>query len=117
MYGKCDCVADMYQAMDVFVVPSFLEGLSFVTIEAQTSGLPCLVSTGVPQEAIVCKSMIERISLDEEPHVWAETILRLYNEHAKERCDNSEFVRKAGYDIKTEAKKIKVGLSSDILGC
>lgn len=40
-------------AMDVFVFPSHYEGLSTVNIEAQVSGLPCIVSTGVPREVSI----------------------------------------------------------------
>ncbi len=37
-------VAELYRAADVFVFPSFREGLSVSLMEAMASGLPCLVS-------------------------------------------------------------------------
>lgn len=50
-----DNVQDLYQAMDVFLLPSLYEGLGMVAIEAQSAGLPCVLSDNVPHEAIVVK--------------------------------------------------------------
>ena len=35
-------VNELYQAMDIFVMPSFFEGVPVVGIEAQFAGLPCV---------------------------------------------------------------------------
>ena len=42
--GNRTDVADLYQAMDLFLFPSFFEGLGMVAIEAQIAGLPVLAS-------------------------------------------------------------------------
>lgn len=42
--GSKNNTQDYYQAMDVFVFPSLWEGLGIVAIEAQASGLHCVVS-------------------------------------------------------------------------
>lgn len=44
-------VNELMRAMDVFVFPSIFEGLGIVMIEAQVSGLRCVASDAVPQEA------------------------------------------------------------------
>lgn len=41
----------LYQAMDFFVLPSHFEGLPTVGVEAQSTGLPCLMSDAVTQES------------------------------------------------------------------
>lgn len=41
----------MLQAMDVFVFPSLYEGLGIVLVEAQSAGLPCVVSDTIPTDA------------------------------------------------------------------
>lgn len=51
--GQRDDVARLYQAFDVFCLPSIYEGLGIVAIEAQRAGLPCLLSERVPREADV----------------------------------------------------------------
>ena len=40
-------INEYMQAMDIFLLPSFYEGLPVVGVEAQTSGLSCIFSTYV----------------------------------------------------------------------
>lgn len=46
--GMVDNVEDFYSASDVLILPSLNEGLGNVVLEAQVSGLKCVVSTQVP---------------------------------------------------------------------
>lgn len=47
---------ELYSAMDCFLLPSIYEGLGETLVEAQINGLPCIVSTGVPQESRIIDS-------------------------------------------------------------
>lgn len=49
--GQRSDVADLYQAFDVFCLPSEFEGLGMVAVEAEVSGLPCVLSDSVPEDA------------------------------------------------------------------
>ena len=42
--GNVTNTNEFYQVMDVFILPSFYEGLPVVSIEAQAANLPCLIS-------------------------------------------------------------------------
>ena len=67
-------VDELYQAMDVFVMPSLFEGLPVVGVEAQFSGLPCIFSNQVPEEVnFTNKAMF--ISLNEKKDVWADKVI------------------------------------------
>ena len=44
LLGYCKDVKELYEAADIFVFPSFREGLSSSVMEAMASGLPCVVS-------------------------------------------------------------------------
>ena len=67
-------VDELYQAMDVFVMPSLFEGLPVVGVEAQFSGLSCIFSDQVPEEVnFTNKSMI--ISLNEKKDIWADKVI------------------------------------------
>lgn len=46
-------VADLMQAMDVFVLPSLYDGVPVTMIEAQAAGLPCVVSENVPKDCVI----------------------------------------------------------------
>lgn len=96
-------VANLMQAMDVFVFPSLYEGLPMTMVEAQASGLPCLISDKVPIE---CKmtELVQQIPLTASPEVWAEKAI----EAAKlPRRDTYEEIKAAGYDIVENAKKLQ----------
>lgn len=43
--------------MDVFVLPSVFEGFGLVNIEAQVSGLSCIVSEAVPREVDISEEV------------------------------------------------------------
>lgn len=94
-------VADLMQAMDVFVFPSNYEGFGIVALEAQVSGLPCLISDRVPSECKLTET-VQQISLSSGAEVWAEMVIRAAKK--KVRQDASEQIKKAGFDIEENAR-------------
>lgn len=96
-------VADLMQAMDVFVFPSLYEGLGIALVEAQAAGLPCVVSDTIPHEAYLTDLVDpEKLSAPEEK--WAEKILSM---RAVPRTDRHEEIAAHGFDITTEAVKLQ----------
>lgn len=92
-------------AMDVFVMPSRHEGMPLAAVEAQASGLPCVLSEGVPQEAVL-SNQTKRLALSLDDDAWAKEILCLAN-RAQNRLSGVENVRRAGYDVVQEAEKLQ----------
>ena len=68
-------VANLMQAMDVFVFPSLYEGLPVTMVEAQAAGLPCFISDKVPKDCILT-DLVTQIPLTALPSQWCESILR-----------------------------------------
>ncbi len=84
--GVCSNIVPYLHTMDVVVFPSLFEGIPMALIEAQSNGLPCLISDTISNEIKILKSS-ELISLNKGAQYWRDTLLRLAN------CDrNSEAV-------------------------
>ncbi len=107
--GNVDNVQDYYQAMNVFLLPSIYEGLSFVTLEAQATGIPCVISTGVPEAAKIAKNVYRMDLADKQG--WINNVINLKNEHP---LDNSVAIHQAGYDIKDTSKQIRTLYFQDL---
>lgn len=103
-YGVSCKVWELYQAFDVFVLPSFFEGLPLVAVEAMTSGVKTICSEAVPTEAKITDDFIYR-TLNQPASEWAEAILQFENGY--DRKDASEIIAKAGFDIATNAKRLE----------
>lgn len=71
----------MLGAMDMFVFPSFYEGLGLVLVEAQAAGLPCVYSDIIPEEAIVVPKLAQTLSLNQTSGQWARAVLAYRSQH------------------------------------
>ncbi|OLR62917.1 hypothetical protein BHF69_09625 [Anaerostipes sp. 992a] len=107
--GKISNVYDYLQAMDIFVLPSLFEGLPLALIEAQASGLPCLVSDTVAAEVNLTHS-IEYLSI-QNIDSWVTTIERIAAEDLESNRSRrsmlwQKIIREAGYDMKENAEQM-----------
>ena len=64
------------QAMDVFVFPSWYEGLGMAAIEAQAAGLPVIASKYVPEEAAVTDRILFK-GIEDGAEDWSDSICSL----------------------------------------
>lgn len=93
------------RTFDVFVLPSFFEGLSMVALEAQASRLPCIVSDRVPPEADVGLGLLTYLPL-EDFHSWVRLIKNLPRIEIS-RADVDAAFNKKGYTTRSLVQKIK----------
>ena len=75
--GVRNDIPALMNAADVLLFPSAQEGLGMVAVEAQAAGLPVLMSTAVPREAIVVPQLVNTLPLSEPIDHWAATLLQM----------------------------------------
>lgn len=97
---------DLYQAMDLFLLPSLFEGLALVYMEAQCAGLPCLVSKEAMASEAAVTPLMHTCSVQDDARIWADQCLRILND-SEPRSDCSHAVRDAGFDIHDVAKALE----------
>ena len=102
LFGSRDDVRDLYQAMDLFFLPSLFEGLPVTGIEAQAVGLPCVASDTVTTE-MVYTDLVKYISLEKPVEVWAETISNILDKKRNRLSYRKELISSVFSNVKAEA--------------
>ena len=99
--GQINDVKDLYQAFDVFCLPSLYEGLPVVGVEAQATGLLCLFSDEMTKETKVLDTT-EFLSLEQGQKKWANAILK--NNKIFKRINTKKEISKNRFNIEDESK-------------
>lgn len=102
--GKKFDTVPYFLIADVFVHPSKYESFGIVNIEAQCSGLPCVVSDAIPEEAKIT-DYLNFLSLQSSKRAWVDEILKYREGYIRE--DQSELIRSKGFDIIQNANFLK----------
>ena len=97
--GQRNDVNKLYQAMDVFVLPSLYEGLPLVGVEAQIAGCRCILSDSITKEVQI-RDDVKFISL-KNIDLWEKEILNITNDISERKMKD-----KNKYDIKLNAEEL-----------
>lgn len=95
-------VPQLLSAMDVFVFPSLHEGMPNTVIEAQATGLPCVIADTITPEADLT-GLVQYLPLERSADVWAEAALAVAGD---ERRDTGPDLAAHGYDISGVARQL-----------
>lgn len=97
----------IYPLFDLFVAASAREGLGLVSVEAQAAGVPCIISEGFPKcvdMGLSLVSFVKGFDVDE----WVDIIVESKdNSRLDDKDKILNAIRNKGYDIVTEAEKVK----------
>ena len=94
-------VPELMLAMDIYLFPSFYEGMPNTIIEAQATGLKCILSNTITKEADITGNLTY-VSLDKSAEEWANIVLSAANYQRKNY--KKQFVE-SGYTINSSAEK------------
>ena len=102
--GQRSDINELYQAFDVFCLPSLYEGLPVVGVEAQATGLLCMLSDDMTKETKILQST-QFLSLNQKASEWAKIIL----DKSKLGCnkDTVKEMSENGFNINIEANKLE----------
>lgn len=100
LLGELTNTADFYQALDLFAFPSLYEGLSIALLEAQANGLPSIISTGNPQNAVV-NSNVHRIAIDDAAK-WADLMRHELTHEGRIQTSENRIIG-SDFDINTQS--------------
>lgn len=99
--GRRFDIPQLLSAMDVFVFPSLYEGMPNAVVEAQATGLPCVIADTITPEADIT-GLVTYLPL-EDPEKWAQTALSVI---AQERRNTHDMFLAQKYDIQSVAQKL-----------
>lgn len=104
--GSRSDVPRLMMGSDLFLLTSIAEGLGMVVVEAQSAGLPCVISSSTPKEAVVEPSLIHTVPLNATPGIWAQKINEIIYKKRPDPLIGNRAVRKSGFSIENSASKL-----------
>ena len=104
--GTRDDIDVILNSMDVFVFPSTFEGLGLVLLEAQTAGLPCVVSEAIQPEADLQLGLFSKLNLSDGAEFWANKIIEIYGKKETDKQKILDAFDKQGYSTEKCISKL-----------
>jgi UDP-glucose:(heptosyl)LPS alpha-1,3-glucosyltransferase len=97
----------LYHALDLFVLPSYLDTFGYVVIESLASGIPCLISENVGASELMTKEGLPFVFSGYDEDEWVKAALTILNDEkfAKELADKSNAVG-CKYSLKGQINKM-----------
>lgn len=102
--GVRDDVHKLLCAMDVMVFPSIAEGYPISVVEAQCSGLRCVLADTITKQVGIT-DRVEFLSLSDPLELWCESANAFFEE--TDRSIYADKIKAAGFDVCDTSKKIE----------
>lgn len=102
LLGSRKDVNEILQAFDILLFPSLFEGFPVSLVEAQASGLPCVISGNITEEAVLTEHCT-RISLEDQES-WKKQLLEHISNPVKREAVDIGLIERS-FDSKCTAEK------------
>jgi glycosyltransferase involved in cell wall biosynthesis len=97
--GGTDDIAAFMSLFDIFILPSFSEGLGIVALEAQAAGTPVLMPLNMPREVIVVNEAVTLLDLADGPEAWAASIEKVLGSEQRNAAEWLDQVEKSAFGM------------------
>ncbi|WP_079505303.1 glycosyltransferase family 1 protein [Mesobacillus jeotgali] len=104
--GSRSDVDQLLQAFDIFLFPSVFEGFPLSVIEAQASGLPCLISDTITKEIDMGIGLVQSLSLNNKK-LWIDKMQEIAGLHSIRNSNLNLLISKNGFDIKNSSDYLR----------
>lgn len=102
--GAVSNVEEWLSAGDIFLFPSLYEGLPLSLVEAEISGLKCVISSHISNEA--CVVNVKKTELTDSNELWADNMQQQISDHNDRKNCYKNFVN-SDFDVEKVVKKLE----------
>ncbi|QAS53448.1 glycosyltransferase [Halobacillus litoralis] len=100
-------VPDLVKNLDVFLLPSYFEGFSIATLEAQVLGVKSIISNNVPKEVDLNANIIKYKKLSDGAESWGREVLGMIKESPLDEWEIKHSLKVKGLDLETTVKEFE----------
>ncbi|MEK4129134.1 glycosyltransferase [Solibacillus sp. FSL W8-0474] len=114
MLGNTDKVREILQTSDILLMPSFSEGMSMALLEAQISGVNCIVSSSVPKTNDIKAGLFHQ-SPSSDLESWYRIIKGVKKKNKASKLEIMNALESIGYNKENIASKYELIYSNQSL--
>jgi glycosyltransferase involved in cell wall biosynthesis len=103
--GYREDVNILMNTFDIFLLPSFYEGLPLTVVEAQAAGVQCILSDNITTEVDLGLGLVEFLSI-KDVSSWVTYIKNFRKERIHKKVIKTKFEERC-YDIKSCVKRLE----------
>lgn len=103
--GRRNDTGGIMSAADMLLFPSLYEGFPNVVLEAQTSGLQCVISDVITKEVVLFETAVQ-LPLSDGVHGWADTIMERMGQSVQNRSFYAERIAEKGFSDCEEIRRL-----------
>jgi len=113
MFGNTDEVRIILHTSDILLMPSFSEGMSMALLEAQISGVNCIVSAGVPKTNDIQVGLFHQSPVSNIED-WSKIIKMIKNRKKASKTEIMNALENIGYNKENIVSKYELIYSNQL---